>query len=617
MLLRLQNIILEMIATGEPLKATMDRPCLEVEDIVSGTICSVLTLDGTQRLRALSAPSLPAAYATCVPIGPCCGSCGTAAFRGEPVVVTDIRSDPLWAQIDVSLVPAELVACWSSPILDARRRVLGTFAFYFRENRGPTELEERAVETCAHLCAIAIERDAQKVEHHRLAFNDPLTGLGNRAGFNKTMAALDREKPGVWGLLLIDLDNLKKVNDTFGHPCGDHLLASAAECIASVVPRDRAFRIGGDEFAVIVRLEDGRGCVAAVAEKILDALKMPIDYLGHAIVRSATMGGALVAETEQNVESVRRNADLALYHAKEMGRGRFVIYEEGLGTSITRRFGAIRLVSEALKENRIEPFYQPIVDLHTGEIVGLEALCRVVARGGKIISAADFHDAASDILIASELTQRMIAQVARDVRGWRDMGVFVKQVGINVTSSDFCGGKLPEQFARAFQEAGVPLANVGIEITESVYLNGRDEAVSRQIHALRELGITVALDDFGTGHASLTHLLTVPLDMIKIDKSFIDGMQPGNTSFAIVKGLIAIAGDLGIRVVAEGVETPLQATQLRSIDCPLAQGFHFARPADRRAITWLLVQTQATAPTHSDAPHGPSDPKSAANFSYG
>jgi EAL domain-containing protein (putative c-di-GMP-specific phosphodiesterase class I) len=247
----------------------------------------------------------------------------------------------------------------------------------------------------------------------------------------------------------------------------------------------------------------------------------------------------------------------------------------------------------------------------------LEALCRVVARGGKIISAADFHDAASDILIASELTQRMIAQVARDVRGWRDMGVFVKQVGINVTSSDFCGGKLPEQFARAFQEAGVPLANVGIEITESVYLNGRDEAVSRQIHALRELGITVALDDFGTGHASLTHLLTVPLDMIKIDKSFIDGMQPGNTSFAIVKGLIAIAGDLGIRVVAEGVETPLQAVQLRSIDCPLAQGFHFARPADRRAITWLLVQTQATAPTHSDAPHGPSDPKSTANFSYG
>jgi diguanylate cyclase (GGDEF)-like protein len=598
MLLVLQNIILEMIAKGDPLKPTMDRLCLEVEAIVPGTVCSILTLDNSRRIHPLSAPNLPVEYCSAfdgAPIGPNVGSCGTAAFRGEAVSVRNVRTDPLWANVDVSHLPAELVACWSSPILDARQRVLGTFAFYFRENRGPTEIEEQAVETCAQLCAIAIERDAQKIEHHRLAFIDTLTGLANRAGFNKTMATLQRESRAVWGLLLIDLDNLKKVNDTFGHLCGDRLIASAAESIASVVPAEQAFRISGDELAVIVRLEDGRASFSEVAEKILDALKMPIDYLGHAIVRSATMGGAVVADHNGDVEVAKRNADFALYHAKETGRGRFVLYEDGLGTSITRRLGAIRLVSEALKESRIEAFYQPIVDLGSGEIVALEALCRVIARNGTIVPAGEFHEATADVLVASELTQRMIARVAQHFRQWRDMDVPLRQVGINVTASDMREGKLSDHLTRAFGEVGVPLSLVGVEITESICISDPYDSISQQISALRKLGVSVALDDFGTGHASLTHLMTVPVDVIKIDKTFVDRLRPDSVSFAIVRGLIAIASDLGIQVVAEGVETPLQAAQLRSVRCPFAQGFHFARPVNHREITHLLLQAQSSS----------------------
>jgi diguanylate cyclase (GGDEF)-like protein len=607
MLLRLQNIILEMIARGDQLKPTMDRLCLEVEAIVCGTVCSVLTLDEARRIQPLSAPNLPSRYSASFAgamIGPSVGSCGTAAFRVKPVSVQDIRRDPLWATIDISFLPRELVACWSSPILDTRQRVLGTFAFYFREHRGPTELEEQAVETCAHLCAIAIERDAQKVENHRLAFTDNLTGLMNRAGFSNYVATSDFQKAGAWGLLLIDIDNLKKVNDTFGHPCGDCLIVSTADIIASIVPRERAFRLGGDEFAVIVRLEDGLGCVATVAEQIFDALKAPIEYLGHAIVRSATIGGAVAEGPDQNVNIVRRNADLALYHAKETRRGRFVLYEEGLGTSITRRLASIRVVSEALKEDRIEPFYQPIIKLDTEEIVGLEALCRIVTRSGRILPAQDFQEATSDVLVASELTQRMVAQVARDVCAWREMGISPKQIGINVTASDFRGGKLASHLVRAFEQAGMPLADVGVEITESVYLDNHDPAISHEICALREAGIYVALDDFGTGYASLTHLLTVPVDMIKIDKSFIDKMEPGNASFAIVKGLITIANDLDILVVAEGVETPAQVAQLRDIRCPLAQGFHFARPANCLETTHLLLQSaQSSSQAKLQAPY--------------
>jgi diguanylate cyclase (GGDEF)-like protein len=605
MLLRLQNIILEMIARGEPLKPTMDRLCLEVEAVIPGTVCSVLTIDESRRIHPLSAPNLPAAFCAGfdgATIGPDMGSCGTAAFRAEPVSVPDLRSDPLWAKVDVSHVPPDLIACWSSPILDARQRVLGTFAFYFREHRGPTEIEHEAVAACAHLCAIAIERDAQKIEHNRLAFTDTLTGLANRAGFNKALFELQRDRPGAWGLLLIDLDNLKKVNNTFGHPCGDRLLASAAETIASVVPEERAFRIGGDEFAVLMPLEAGGASLIAVAGKILDALKLPMDYLGHAIVRSATMGGAIVADDNADVESVKRNADLALYHAKDMGRGRFALYEPGLGTSITRRLGAVRLLSEALQDGRIEPYYQPIIDLGSGEIVGLEALCRITARDGAIVAAAEFHEAAADVLIASELTQRMISKVAQHLRTWRDMRLPLCRVGINVTASDIRDAKLADHFTRAFGESGVPLSLAGIEITESVYVIDRDEVISRQISALRGLGISVALDDFGTGHASLTDLLTMPVDVIKIDKWFVDRMRPRNASFAVIKGLIGIASDLGIRVVAEGVETSLQAAQLRKVGCPLAQGFYFARPADHREITRLLQRAQASLPDVANVP---------------
>jgi diguanylate cyclase (GGDEF)-like protein len=593
MLLRLQNIVLEMIAKGDPLERTMDRLLCEVEALAPNTVCSVVTVDAGGKLHPLSAPKLPKNYCACLdgaPIGPACGSCGTAAYRGEPVSVRDIRTDPLWAVCDLSFLPSDLVACWSSPILDSRRRVLGAFAFYFREHRGPNDLEEQIVETCSHLCAIAIERNAQKVEHQRLAFTDTMTGLSNRAGFNRTIATLGCEVPRAWGLLMVDLDNLKKVNDMFGHHSGDRLIAGVASVIVSIVPKDRAFRLGGDEFAVLVRLEDGGGCVAAIAEKILEALKAPMDCAGHVIAPRATIGGAVLTDQDTSPDDVRRNADLALYHAKETKRGRFVVYEEGLRTTITQRFNAIRLLTDALKDNRVEAFYQPIVRLDTAEISGVEALCRVITPDGETIPAAKFHEATSDVLVASALTQRMIALVARDIRQWLDMGVAIRQVGINVTAADFHEGKLGSRIAAAFGEVGVSLDHVTIEITESVYLDNLDYSMTREIDKLRLQGVCVALDDFGTGYASLTHLLNVPVDMIKIDKSFVHRMEPQNASFAIVKGLIGIARDLGIRVVAEGIETPLQAAQLRGIGCTFGQGFHIARPLSRHAMTKLLMQ---------------------------
>jgi EAL domain-containing protein (putative c-di-GMP-specific phosphodiesterase class I) len=239
-------------------------------------------------------------------------------------------------------------------------------------------------------------------------------------------------------------------------------------------------------------------------------------------------------------------------------------------------------------EDRIDAHYQPIVRLDTREVVGFEALCRMTKPAGEIVAAAHFHEATKDARIAGELTQRMLQRVAGDIRSWLDEGLPLQHVGINLSASDFRGGSLRDRLCRIFEDADVPLDHVILEVTESVYLGHRDHVVADEIKALRSEGLRVALDDFGTGYASLTHLLTVPVDIIKIDKSFIDRIVPGDAGLYIVEGLIGIARNLGIRVVAEGIETASQANQLEMLGCKLGQGYLFAKAVDRRAAATIL-----------------------------
>ncbi|WP_207544580.1 putative bifunctional diguanylate cyclase/phosphodiesterase [Sphingomonas jatrophae] len=590
-MLELQNTILKMIAKGDSLVTTAERMCLEAEKLAPGVICSILTVDTAGLIHPLAGPGLPAAYSAAldgVAIGPRAGSCGSAAFLRTDVVATDIAADPSWAAFRHLALPLGLVACWSSPILDARGEPAGTFAFYYREQRGPTAREREIVEHCVHLFMIALERHQRVIEHERRAYTDAMTGMPNRAAFNKALEALDCTTPGDWALLVLDLDNLKVVNDTFGHPTGDCLLRIVARRIADAIGCERAFRIGGDEFAIILQSADSLHDLDRTAEKLFSALGSTADCGGQIIVPRATIGGAVLSHGDRVAERVRQNADFALYHAKETGRGGFVRYWPGLGTNITRRLGDIRDVDAALREDRIEAYYQPIVRLDTREIVGLEALCRM-RLGDEIVSAARFHEATKDVHVATALTARMLALVAADVRRWLEMGIPFQHVGVNVSSADMHGGALDRVLAAAFEREQVPLDHVIVEVTEAVYMGDGDPIVQRAIEALRARGMRVALDDFGTGFASLTHLLTVPVDIIKIDKSFIDRLATSNASKAIVDGLIQIARKLDIKVVPEGIETEEQARLLQAAGSVLGQGYLFSKPVDRQATTALLL----------------------------
>jgi diguanylate cyclase (GGDEF)-like protein len=598
MFLRLQNVILEMIARGEPLAETARRLCLEAEKLAPGCICSILTVDQAGALHPLAGPSLPAHYSAAldeVIVGPNCGSCGTAAYRGEPVTVVDIETDPLWADYKALALPIGLRACWSSPIFGRNGRVIATFAFYYGARRGPSATEKRIVAACLNLCAVALERDETERENHRLAYFDSLTGLANRASFNAAMTQAQLRTPGSFALLLIDVDRLKLVNDTLGHAGGDDLIREVGARIAASVAPYSAYRVGGDEFATIIAGEGAGAQIETVASRILEANKLPAICGGHALQPTVTIGAASFDEAPTTVEELRQNADFALYHAKEKGRGGVVRFSRGLGTTITQRFHAISSVCAALDEDRLEAHYQPVVRLDTREIVGVEALCRIRGREGEVSPASSFQQAMTDATTAARITERMLTAVAGDVRRWLDAGIPFQHVGINVTVGDFQRGDLEERIATIFERSGVPLRHVILEVTESVYMGDADLLVAEAVKALRARGLLVALDDFGTGYASLTHLLTFPVDIIKIDRSFVAGLCPGAASAAIVEGLIEIARKLGMRIVAEGVETERQAKELQALGCRLGQGYLYAPPCGFEEATSLLKRLSQPA----------------------
>lgn len=583
----LQNAILESIARGEELAAIMATLCKRVEALAPGVVCSVVTIDDDFQLRPLAAPSLPRSYGEAIngiPIGPRVGSCGTAIYRKSPVEVTDIANDPLWESYRALVLPLGLRACWSSPIAARDGRVVGSFAFYYSEPRGATPFERRIVETCVHLCAIAIEHEEVNARNHRLAYFDTLTGLPNRARFNEAIAQATRQPSSRFGLILIDIDHLKAVNDTMGHPVGDRLIEVVGDRLASVAPKGTAFRIGGDEFAVLVPGCDKAGQLRGVAGAILAAMHLPIDCEGTSIVPSVTIGGAIAGEDGADSVTLRQNADFALYHAKETRRGGYVRFKGGLRTSMTRRIQTIRSVGDALSAGRLIPHYQPIVRLDTGEVRGMEALARLRLDDGRVVAAGEFQDALLDPKLAHRISNQMLPAIAGDMAQWRREGLSIPFVGLNVTSADFQKGDLVQRIVRAFERAQVPLEHLVVEITEQVIMGGRRDGVARTMEALRERGILVALDDFGTGFASLTHLLDFPVDTIKIDKSFVAGIEGGTRNSAIVEALIGVASRLGMRIVAEGIETDGQARRLAAMGCCLGQGYHYSRPMPAEAV---------------------------------
>ncbi|MEA1831816.1 EAL domain-containing protein [Methylobacterium durans] len=439
----------------------------------------------------------------------------------------------------------------------------------------------------------AVEETIREAAHH-----DVLTGLPNRALFQATLDdALRRaEDDGSRvGLILLDLDAFKEVNDTLGHDAGDLLLKEVGRRLSHIVgPRDLVARLGGDEFVVIACGEDDLCApsrrVHEVAQAIIDGLTLPIAIGGRSVSPRASLGVALFPEHARTSADLLTDADLALYAAKAAGRNRMTVFAPALRASIEERVTVAREIRAALDEGWIVPFYQPKMSLRTGAVVGFEALARWRHPTRGFLSPAAFASVFDDAEIGAALGFSIAEQVARDIRHWISRGFDPGRIFVNLSTAQFAEEDLAGRLLAILSEAGVEVARFGVEVTETVLIGGQGERVAQTLERLHAAGVRVALDDFGTGYASLTHLKRFPVDEIKIDRSFVNDLTHDANDAAIVTAVLQLGRSLGLDVTAEGIETPEQAAFLQAGGCTFAQGYLYGKPVAGSRVPWILAR---------------------------
>lgn len=584
-MLHLQKTILEMIARGDPLPASMQRLCEELARELGAAGCSLDLSDTSGCLTPLSIAIGETENASAI----------GKDFDHAAVQTIALKRAKVCAGQHVDTSARHRV---TTPVVDKTGRATGALSLHFdwRRNLSPSDLQ--TLDEMARLSVLALDREREFVSHERRANEDALTGLPNRAAFDARLASLSCSVPGAWALLAIDLDNLKPVNDTFGHHVGDMLLKVSAERLATATHPAAVFRIGGDEFILVIENKDDLQDLDAFASCILRELEKPTDCAGIRVSPKASMGYAVLSADDAGAETVRQNADHALYCAKETKRGGVIRYWPGLGSPITDRIRQIREIESALHSDRVEAWYQPIVFLQSERITGLEAFCRIRTRTGAIRSAAEFDLGVSDAHVAYELTRRMLAIVAADMHDRFDDRCTLDFVAINISSADLRVPGLVDEVLGILAGSQVSPERLVLDLNETTHLALRDHHALEVIGQLRRTGIRIALDDFGSGIASLSHLMSVPVDIIKLDPSLTRATGMRDKAEAIISGMLDISRRLDLAVIAEAVETEEQFRWLRALGCPHGQGYRFAPPLCCGELSDLLGHDASSLPAH-------------------
>lgn len=433
------------------------------------------------------------------------------------------------------------------------------------------------------------------------ANHDSLTRLANRAQFQEKLdrsVCTARNNGRAVGILSLDMDNFKHINDTLGHDVGDALLKMVADRLrlASRASYTVA-RLGGDEFAIVVPDLHSEMDLIQLSQVILQQMREPFVHEGRILDCRVSCGAAIFPLHSGNTDDLLKNADIALYAAKSAGGASVAMYEPKMRDDIQRRISMVDMARSAVRDGRIVPYYQPKLDLLSGSVEGFEALLRWRMPNGRIGQPAALAAAFEDLEVAGAISDCMFGQVISDMRGWLDCGIPFKHVAVNASAAEFRGDELAERVLEQLRRADIPTCHLQLEVTETVFLGRGAECVHRALALLSSQGVKIALDDFGTGYASLRHLKEFPVDIIKIDQSFVREMAVNAGDEAIIRAVINLGQSLGIAVVAEGVEVPFQADRLMRLGCDFGQGFLFSRavPASRVPTLVRRLSEAATA----------------------
>lgn len=450
---------------------------------------------------------------------------------------------------------------------------------------GPDGRPERLV----NLFKDITDRRRQSEAVETLAFKDPLTELPNRAFFQHRFqeAVSASELLGeMFGLIMIDVDHFKDINDTLGHDAGDALLKRLAEMLRHAFRADDTVaRLGGDEFAVILRGLHSEADMLRPIKTLQELLRRPIEHGGRSFTCSASIGAALHGDMDADPSHMVKNADIALYRAKDAGRNRSVMFQPSMRSELEQRIELLRDVRAGIAAGEFVLFYQPVVDVRVGGVTGFEALMRWAHPEQGVLAPARFMAAFEDQDLSLKLGDVAFEAALKQMRAWLDEGVEFGRVAVNISAAQFRSGRLAEEIQERLARWNVPCDRLTIEVTENVYMGWGSEMVSETVRRLHDAGVMIALDDFGTGYASLANLRQFPIDRLKIDKSFVQNTEDE----AIVKAVITLGSSMGMKVVAEGVEDQAQLDALVGYGCDQVQGYHFGRPMPAEEVPGFLA----------------------------
>jgi diguanylate cyclase (GGDEF)-like protein len=448
---------------------------------------------------------------------------------------------------------------------------------------------------------ITARRNAEAGLQH-IAFHDSLTGLPNRRRFHELLQhAVDRARGDVraaFAVMFLDFDRFKLINDSLGHGAGDDFLVQVSRRIADHLrPGDIVARLGGDEFAVLVQRLESERTAALMAERLMETLKQPFHVAGTELSTSASVGITFSAFGYERAEDVLRDADTAMYKAKAAGKARYALFDASLHTEVADRLRLEGDLRRAVDSGQLAVAYQPLIDLANGRVLGFEALARWEHPTDGPIGPAAFIPIAEEAGLMPRLTDFVLHCACRQLAEWQHLfpAAGPLSMSVNLSGHDLAHSALVARVTRALVESELRPQQLTLELTENILMS-RLEGALPQLAELRRLGVALAVDDFGTGYSSLSHLSTLPIDSLKIDRSFVQALSAGSNEAAVVRAVVLLGQSLGKQIVAEGIETEAQHRQLAEMGCSIGQGYHFGRPMTAADATALLRRAPQRPP---------------------
>jgi diguanylate cyclase (GGDEF)-like protein len=587
-----RNSVLEMVAENESIEAILAEVARLVEEERPGTLCSVLILKDEMLVWA-SAPSFPPdAIRIFKPFRVLRGAAAlaTAEVARSTVFWDDVRTCPFWAERGHFVAQMGIVSCRSTPILSADGVLLGILALHYKEGQPHDYSDTELLQAAARLAARALE---QRGLNERLEFqarHDSLTGLPNRSYFMELLdAALEDagERSGFLAVLFIDLDRFKQINDILGHAMGDRLLKEVGQRLKRLLTADDlAGRMGGDEFIIVLTRQPDEEAAALASREFLIALRAPHQIEDNELFVTASIGVAIYPRHGKTVAELLRNADLAMYHAKNSGKNEVEVFRAEDHAASLERLRLENALRRALEHQEFELLYQPVVGMN-GKVEGLEALLTWRHPIYGTISPKQFIPIAEETGLIIDIGSWVIRRACLEAASWHKAGHSAARISVNVSALQFERRDFVETVADALALSNLPPDRLELELTESYIMKDLPQAAAR-FAQIRKLGISIAIDDFGTGYSSLSYLSKLPVDSLKIDQSFLRNLQEPEGSLAVIQSIVRMAHSMNLTVVAEGVETRAELDLVRVLGCDKVQG-HVYGPARRREDVEALL----------------------------